>query len=193
MRFLRTSAPTRAEGIERYLASGMFRGVGPGCAKRLVRAFGTEVFGGIEQSPEKLREVSGIGPLRARRIVRAWADQKVIREMMVFLHGNGVAGRARCGSSRPTATKPCDRTMVAAEVDERRWIFFAGLHRAEPGITDVPAAITAAPAPWPAIDPAKAIPWAEQRPGVMLADSQRDAVGAALANGAGDHRWPRGG
>ena len=90
-RFLRASAPTTAEGIEKYLASGMIRGIGPGYAKRLVRAFGTEVFDVIEQSPAKLREVSGIGPLRAERICAAWAEQKVVREIMVFLHSHGVS------------------------------------------------------------------------------------------------------
>lgn len=89
-RFLRTSAPTTAEGIERYLASGMIRGIGPVYAKKLVAAFREAVFDVIERAPERLRKVSGIGPMRAERIVRAWADQKVIREIMVFLHGHGV-------------------------------------------------------------------------------------------------------
>jgi exodeoxyribonuclease V alpha subunit len=90
-RFLRASAPTTSEGIEKYLASGMIRGIGPGYAKRLARAFGTEVFDGIEQSPAKLREVSGIGPPRAERICAAWAEQKVVREMMGLLHSHGVS------------------------------------------------------------------------------------------------------
>jgi exodeoxyribonuclease V alpha subunit len=90
-RFLRASAPTTAEGIEKCLASGMIRGIGPRYAKRLVRAFGTEVFDVIEQSPAKLREVSGIGPLRAERVCAAWAEQKVVREIMVFLHSHGVS------------------------------------------------------------------------------------------------------
>ncbi|MGC9271929.1 helix-hairpin-helix domain-containing protein, partial [Acidiphilium sp.] len=88
-RFMRTSAPTTAEGIERYLASGMIRGIGPVYAKKLIRAFATTVFDVIEANPERLREVPGIGSIRAQRIVTAWAEQKVIREIMVFLHSHG--------------------------------------------------------------------------------------------------------
>ena len=61
-RFLRTSPPTSAEGIEKYLSSGMIRGVGPVYAKKLVRAFGEKVFDVIEATPDRLREVDGIGP-----------------------------------------------------------------------------------------------------------------------------------
>src|SRR3974390_1228544 len=64
-RFLRTSAPTSVEGIERYLSSGMIRGVGPVYAKNFVRTFGDKVFDVIEATPERLREVAGIGPVRA--------------------------------------------------------------------------------------------------------------------------------
>ena len=93
-RFLKTSEPTSAEGMERYLGSGMIRGIGPVYAKRLIELFGTEVFDIIEAAPQRLREVGGIGPKRASRITSAWADQKVIREIMVFLHEHGV-GTAR--------------------------------------------------------------------------------------------------
>nr|WP_207191683.1 ATP-dependent RecD-like DNA helicase [Paracraurococcus ruber] len=89
-RFLRTSAPTTAEGMRRYLASGMIRGIGPAYAGKLVGAFGEAVFEVIEASPERLREVPGIGPVRAGRIVAAWAEQKMVREIMVFLHQHGV-------------------------------------------------------------------------------------------------------
>ena len=88
--FLKASPPTTLEGIERYLGSGMIRGIGPIYARRLVRAFGETVFERIEQQPERLREVTGIGPKRAARIVAGWAEQKVIREIMLFLHANGV-------------------------------------------------------------------------------------------------------
>jgi exodeoxyribonuclease V alpha subunit len=69
-RFLRTSAPTSADGIERYLSSGMIRGVGPVYAKKLVRVFGEKVFDIIETTPDRLREVGGIGPVRAASISR---------------------------------------------------------------------------------------------------------------------------
>jgi hypothetical protein len=93
-RFLRTSLPNSADGIERYLSSGMIRGVGPVYAKKLVRAFGEKVFDVIEATPDRLREVDGIGPVRAASILAAWAEQKAVREIMVFLHSHGV-GTAR--------------------------------------------------------------------------------------------------
>ena len=93
-RFLRTSPPTSADGIEKYLSSGMIRGIGPAYAKKLVRSFGEKVFDVIEATPERLREVDGIGPIRAARILTAWAEQKAVREIMVFLHSHGV-GTAR--------------------------------------------------------------------------------------------------
>ena len=93
-RFLRTSAPSTVEGIEKYLASGMIRGIGPVYAKKLVRIFGDKVFDVIEAQPDRLQEVDGIGPVRAGRIAAAWAEQKIVREIMVFLHSHGV-GTAR--------------------------------------------------------------------------------------------------
>jgi exodeoxyribonuclease V alpha subunit len=90
-RFMRTSAPTSIEGIEKYLGSGMIRGIGPVYARKMVKAFGENVFEVIEAEPDRLREVTGIGPLRARRITGAWAEQKIVREIMVFLHSNGVS------------------------------------------------------------------------------------------------------
>jgi helix-hairpin-helix protein len=59
-------------------------------ARKLVAAFGEAVFDLIEREPGRLREVTGIGPRRAERIVAGWAEQKVIREIMLFLHGHGV-------------------------------------------------------------------------------------------------------
>ena len=88
--FLKATPPTTLEGIEKYLGSGLIRGIGPVYAKQLVRAFGEAVFELIEQEPHRLREVTGIGPKRASRIVAGWAEQKVIREIMLFLHAHGV-------------------------------------------------------------------------------------------------------
>ena len=93
-RFLRTSPPTSADGIEKYLSSGMIRGIGPAYARKLLRAFGEKVFDVIEAAPDRLREVDGIGPVRAASILAAWAEQKAVREIMVFLHSHGV-GTAR--------------------------------------------------------------------------------------------------
>ena len=111
-RFLRASAPTSAEGVEKYLGSGMIRGIGPVYAKKLVRAFGGKVFDVIEDEPERLREVEGIGPVRAGRITGAWAEQKVVREIMVFLHAHGV-GTAR--AVRIFKTYGADAVQVMSE------------------------------------------------------------------------------
>lgn len=92
--FLNPAAPTSVEGIERYLGSGMIPGIGPVYAQRLVKVFGEKVFDVIDLFPQRLREVEGIGEVRAQRITSAWAEQKVVREIMVFLHGHGV-GTAR--------------------------------------------------------------------------------------------------
>lgn len=110
--FLRTSAPSSIDGIEKYLGSGMIRGIGPVYAKRLVKMFGKDVFDIIEQSPERLREVDGIGPKRADKITAGWADQKVIREIMVFLHEHGV-GTAR--AVRIFKTYGTDAVQVMSE------------------------------------------------------------------------------
>src|SRR6201981_2633340 len=94
--FLKAGPPTTSEGIEKYLGSGMIRGIGPVYAKKLVRAFGEAVFDVIQQEPHRLSEVTGIGPKRAERIIAGWAEQRVIREIMLFLHSNGV-GTSRAG------------------------------------------------------------------------------------------------
>jgi exodeoxyribonuclease V alpha subunit len=91
---LRVVPPSTLEGIEKYLGSGMVKGIGPHFAKKLVQAFGEVVFDVIEQTPERLTKLDGIGPKRQQRVVEAWAAQKIIREIMVFLHSHGV-GTAR--------------------------------------------------------------------------------------------------
>ena len=111
-RFMRTSEPSSVEGIEKYLGSGMIRGIGPVYARKLVRAFGEKVFDVIEAEPERLREVTGIGKVRAKRITDAWAEQKVVREIMVFLHSHGV-GTAR--AVRIFRTYGADAVQVMTE------------------------------------------------------------------------------
>lgn len=69
----------------------MVKGIGPVYAGKLVKAFGAAVFDIIEQSPERLREIAGIGEIRARKITSGWADQQIIRSIMVFLHAHGVS------------------------------------------------------------------------------------------------------
>jgi exodeoxyribonuclease V alpha subunit len=111
-RFLKTSAPTSLDGIEKYLGSGLIRGIGPVYAKRMVKMFGKDVFDLIEAEPARLREVEGIGPKRADKITSAWADQKVIREIMVFLHSHAV-GTAR--AVRIFKTYGVDAVQVMSE------------------------------------------------------------------------------
>ena len=110
--FLKATAPTSTEGIQRYLGSGMIRGIGPVYARKLVRAFGERVFDVIETDPERLREIEGIGPVRAERITAAWAEQKAVREIMMFLHGHGV-GTAR--AARIFRTYGADAVQVMSE------------------------------------------------------------------------------
>lgn len=88
---LTSTAPTTREGIERYLGSGLVKGIGPVYAKKLVGKFGEKIFDTIENYSGRLEEVDGIGPERRRRIKAAWAEQKVIRNIMVFLHSHGVS------------------------------------------------------------------------------------------------------
>src|SRR2546426_6781045 len=91
---LRVVPPSTLEGIEKYLGSGMVKGIGPHFAKKLVQAFKEEVFDVIEQTPERLTDLDGIGPKRKQRVVEAWEAQQTVREIMVFLHSHGV-GTAR--------------------------------------------------------------------------------------------------
>ncbi len=111
-RFLKTSAPSPIDGIEKYLDSGMIRGIGPVYAKKMVKAFGEKVFDVVEAEPDRLREVTGIGVFRAKRITDTWAEQKVVREIMVFLHTIGV-GTAR--AVRIFKTYGADTVQVMTE------------------------------------------------------------------------------
>jgi exodeoxyribonuclease V alpha subunit len=88
---LNSTAPTTREGIEKYLGSGMVKGIGPVYAKKLVEKFGETIFDIIEKESGRLEDVDGIGPKRRQKIKEAWAEQKVIRNIMVFLHSNGVS------------------------------------------------------------------------------------------------------
>ena len=268
-RFLKTSMPTSVDGIEKYLASGMIRGIGPVYAKKLLNAFSDKVFDIIEAEPDRLREVDGIGPKRAGRIVAAWAEQKVVREIMVFLHSHDVGTaravriyktygadavqvmsenpyrlardirgigfktadaiamklgvdktalvRVRAGISYalteamdeghcglpwdellPLAAQLLevpqdlirtaldlelvDGTVTASRVGDKPCVFLAGLYRAERNIADRLLQLRNGKLPWPWIDPDKAIPWIEQRSGLVLAESQRSAVALALTS-----------
>src|SRR5216684_3319457 len=267
-KFLKTSEPTSLDGIEKYLGSGMIRGIGPVYAKKLVRAFGGKVFDTIEAEPERLREVTGIGAVRASRITTAWADQKIIREIMVFLHSNGVGTaravrifktngadavqvmsenpyrlardirgigfktadaiamklgiektamiRVRAGISYalteamddghcglPTAElvplavelliskervqtaldlELSEGTVIAASVGETPCVFLGGLFRAEQVIAERLMTLACGKLPWQIVDADKALPWAEQKTGLSLAESQVATIRLALVS-----------
>jgi len=268
-RFLKTSAPTSVDGIEKYLASGMIRGIGPVYARKLVAAFADRVFDVIEGSPDRLREVAGIGPKRAERITAAWAEQKVVREIMVFLHSHGV-GTARavriyktygadavqvmsenpyrlardirgigfktadaiamklgiekmamvrvragiayaltvamdeghCGLPReelvplavellevPAATvltaldlELAEGSVVVETVRDIPCVFLAGLHRAERTIAERLRCLATGPLPWPAVGADQALPWIATKTGLVLAESQAQALRLALTS-----------
>lgn len=83
--------PATVAGMESYLGSGMIKGIGPKMAERIVERFRKATFDIIEQQPERLLEVSGIGPDRTRKIIAAWHEQKQVKEIMLFLHSHGVS------------------------------------------------------------------------------------------------------
>ncbi|HVT59340.1 MAG TPA: ATP-dependent RecD-like DNA helicase [Thermoanaerobaculia bacterium] len=86
-----TLVPATAAGIEKYLGSGLIRGIGKVMASRLVASFGLETLEVIEHHPERLQEVEGIGPKRSSEILRAWVEQRDVKEVMVFLQSHGVS------------------------------------------------------------------------------------------------------
>jgi exodeoxyribonuclease V alpha subunit len=266
---LRVVPPSTLEGIEKYLGSGMVKGIGPHFAKKLVQAFGEQVFDVIEQTPERLTELDGIGPKRKKRVVEAWEAQKIIREIMVFLHSHGV-GTARAvriyktygndaivrvqenpyrlaldihGIGFKTADTLAQRLgiprdaviraqagvrhvlqefaedghcavhheelietattlleipvtiieqavelecqedhLIAEDIDGKPCLFLAPLQRAEVGVASHLLRLLKGDLPWGQIDPAKAVPWVEQKTGRTLSPSQQDAVAMALGS-----------
>lgn len=87
----RETKPATITGIEKYLGSGLIKGVGPVTAKRIVAHFGLETLEIIENQIERLQEVPGIALKRVKMIQQAWTMQKAIKEVMLFLQGHGVS------------------------------------------------------------------------------------------------------
>lgn len=83
--------PATAYGIEKYLGSGLVKGVGPKFAKRIVQKFGRDTLDIIEEEPDRLLEVEGIGKVRVERIKKSWIDQKEIKNIMLFLQSHEVS------------------------------------------------------------------------------------------------------
>jgi exodeoxyribonuclease V alpha subunit len=91
---LRTTPPHTAGGIEKYLGSGLVKGIGPHFARKIVEVFGEKTLQVIDESPSFLREVKGIGRRRIQLIRESWREQKAVRSIMVFLQSHGI-GTAR--------------------------------------------------------------------------------------------------
>jgi exodeoxyribonuclease V alpha subunit len=91
---LRTAPPHTPEAIEKYLGSGVVKGIGPHYARKIVEVFGSRTLAVIDDSPSFLREVRGIGQRRIQRIRDSWQEQKAVRAITVFLQAHGV-GTAR--------------------------------------------------------------------------------------------------
>lgn len=87
----RIEAPADIVGIKKYLGSGLVKGIGPIYAARIVEKFGTETLHIIDQSPERLLEVEGLGKKRLETIKTCWTEQKSIRDVMIFLQSHGVS------------------------------------------------------------------------------------------------------
>ncbi len=88
---IRSIQPNTLEGIEKYLGSGMLKGIGPSFAKKMVDKFRTQIFEIIENEPHRLLEISGMGRARVKLITTTWTEQKIVREILVFLQSHGVS------------------------------------------------------------------------------------------------------
>lgn len=119
---LKVVQPSTLEGMEKYLGSGMIKGIGPHFAKKLVAAFGEHVFDVIEHAPERMTALPGIGKVRAERVVAAWGEQRVIREIMVFLQSYGV------GTSRAVRIYRTYGTDAIAKVSENPYRLALDIH-----------------------------------------------------------------
>ena len=100
---VRTTPPHTVEGIEKYLGSGLVKGIGPHYAKRIVEVFGDRTLDVIDASPGFLREIKGIGPARLQRIRESWREQKAVRASWFSSSRTASARGGPCASTRPTA------------------------------------------------------------------------------------------
>ncbi len=89
--FCEQAAPATVTAVQRYLGSGLIKGIGPRLAERIVEKFGKDTLEVIETRPEALQSVADIGPKRCRMIAKAWQEQKQVKEIMLFLHSYGVS------------------------------------------------------------------------------------------------------
>ena len=87
---LRCTPPSTVEGIEKYLASGLVKGIGPTYARKIVAVFGERTLQVIDESPSFLKEIKGLGAARIKRIRESWREQKAVRDIMIFLQSHGL-------------------------------------------------------------------------------------------------------
>ncbi|MBP8259025.1 MAG: ATP-dependent RecD-like DNA helicase [Verrucomicrobia bacterium] len=109
---LRCCPPTSSEGLTRYLASGLVKGIGPVYARKLVARFGPQLLDIIEHSSARLEEIDGIGPERRRRIKKAWNDQMAVRAIMLFLYSHGVSTSRAIRIHRTYGDQAIDRVRA---------------------------------------------------------------------------------
>jgi exodeoxyribonuclease V alpha subunit len=86
-----TVLPATIQGIQRYLGSGLIKGIGPVMAERMVAHFGTDILRVIDEEVQRIAEVPGVGPKRTKMVAAAWQEQKAIKDVMVFLQSVGVS------------------------------------------------------------------------------------------------------
>lgn len=83
--------PATISGLEKYLASGLIKGVGPSTAKKMIQTFGVEIVNIIEKEPDKLKQIALIGPKKQAMIVESWKEHKEIQNIMIFLQEHGIS------------------------------------------------------------------------------------------------------
>jgi exodeoxyribonuclease V alpha subunit len=125
-RSVELALPATVRGIERYLASGVCKGVGEETAKRIVERFGEATLRVIEETPERLLEIEGIGPVRAKRIREGWERERGVREVMVFLRGHDISQRLalklwRAYGAGAVQRLQSDPYAVAEEIEGIGW------------------------------------------------------------------------
>src|SRR5215208_6884616 len=203
-RFLRSSAPTSTDGIEKYLASGMIRGIGPVYAKKLVKAFGADALQIMSENPYRLaRDIRGIGFKTADAIaMRLGIDKAAMVRVRAGISYalTEAMDEGHCGLPAdelvPLAAallevppelvqtalelELVERSVIADTVGEKSCIFLTGLYRAEQVVADRLRRLAQGALPWPEIDPEKALPWIEGKTDLSLADSQTAATQLAL-------------
>ncbi len=86
----RSFAPSSVKGMEKYLGSGLIKGIGPSMAEKIVSKFGADAFDILDSHPERLLEIEGIGEKKAAAIHEAWLEQREMREVMLFLQSHGI-------------------------------------------------------------------------------------------------------